>query len=109
MWWCQSRYGNQSIGLIDNWIRHIKDVYRLHEHYLNTFEDEEERFNKFVEVNAQEQVFDFKTSIVQNAWRNGQDLTLHGWTYGLNSGYVTDLGEHGIKFRVRRSVQTKIL
>ena len=84
--------GNQSIGLIDNWIRHIKDVYRLHEHYLNTFEDEEERFNKFVEVNAQEQVFDLaKTSIVQNAWRNGQDLTLHGWTYGLNSGYVTDL------------------
>jgi carbonic anhydrase len=44
------------------------------------------RFNKFVEVNAQEQVFDCKTSIVQNAWRNGQDLTLHGWTYGLNSG-----------------------
>lgn len=85
--------GNQSIGLIDNWIRHIKDVYRLHEHYLNTFEDEEERFNKFVEVNAQEQVFDLaKTSIVQNAWKNGQDLTLHGWTYGLNSGYVTDLG-----------------
>jgi carbonic anhydrase len=84
--------GNQSIGLIDNWIRHIKDVYRLHETYLNTIEDEEERFNKFVEVNAQEQVFDLaKTSIVQNAWRNGQELTLHGWTYGLNSGYVTDL------------------
>ncbi len=84
--------GNQSIGIIDNWIRHIKDVYRLHEEYLNTIEDEEERFNKFVEVNAQEQVFDLaKTSIVQNAWRNGQDLTLHGWTYGLNSGYVTDL------------------
>jgi len=85
--------GNQSIGLIDNWIRHIKDVYRIHENYLNAVEDEEERFNKFVEVNAQEQVFDLaKTSIVQNAWRNGQDLTLHGWTYGLNSGYVTDLG-----------------
>lgn len=85
--------GNQSIGLIDNWIRHIKDVYRLHEHYLNTIEDEEDRFNKFVEINAQEQVFDLaKTSIVQNAWRNGQELTLHGWTYGLNSGYVTDLG-----------------
>jgi len=85
--------GNQSIGLIDNWIRHIKDVYRLHEDYLNSFEDEDERFNKFVEVNVQEQVFDLaKTSIVQGAWRNGQDLTLHGWTYGLNSGYVTDLG-----------------
>jgi carbonic anhydrase len=65
----------------------------LHEHYLDTIEDEEERFNKFVEVNAQEQVFDLaKTSIVQNAWRNGQELSLHGWTYGLNSGYVTDLG-----------------
>jgi carbonic anhydrase len=85
--------GNASIGIIDNWIRHIKDVYRLHEHYLDTIKDEEERFNKFVEVNAQEQVFDLaKTSIVQNAWRNGQELTLHGWTYGLNSGYVTDLG-----------------
>ncbi len=85
--------GNQSIGLIDNWIRHIKDVYRLHEHYLDTIENEEDRFNKFVEVNAQEQVFDLaKTSIVQNAWRNGQELSLHGWTYGLNSGYVTDLG-----------------
>jgi carbonic anhydrase len=85
--------GNQSIGLIDNWIRHIKDVYRLHDAYLNSIEDEDERFNKFVEINAQEQVFDLaKTSIVQNAWRNGQELTLHGWTYGLNSGYVTDLG-----------------
>ncbi|MCX6171749.1 MAG: carbonate dehydratase [Flavobacterium sp.] len=85
--------GNQSIGLIDNWIRHIKDVYRLHEDYLNSFENEEDRFNKFVEINVQEQVFDLaKTSIVQGAWRNGQDLTLHGWTYGLNSGYVTDLG-----------------
>ncbi|RXR21657.1 carbonate dehydratase [Flavobacterium stagni] len=84
--------GNQSIGLIDNWIRHIKDVYRLHEDYLNSIEDQEERFNKFVEINVQEQVFDLaKTSIVQGAWRNGQNLTLHGWVYGLNSGYVTDL------------------
>ena len=84
--------GNQSVGIIDNWIRHIKDVYRLHEDYLNTFKDEEERFNKFVEVNVQEQVFDLaKTSIVQSAWKNGQDLALHGWTYGLNSGYITDL------------------
>lgn len=85
--------GNQSIGLIDNWIRHIKDVYRLHEDYLNSIKDEEVRFNQFVEINVQEQVFDLaKTSIVQNAWKNGQDLTLHGWAYGLNSGYVTDLG-----------------
>lgn len=84
--------GNQSIGIIDNWIRHIKDVYRLHEDYLNSFEDEEERFNMFVEINVKEQVYDLaKTSIVQAAWRSGQELMLHGWAYGLNSGYVTDL------------------
>ena len=84
--------GNDSIGIIDNWIRHIKDVYRLHDKYLNSIIDEDERFNKFVELNVKEQVFDLaKTSIVQSAWRNGQELTLHGWVYGLNSGFVTDL------------------
>lgn len=84
--------GNDSIGIIDNWIRHIKDVYRLHDEYLNSIVDEKERFNAFVELNVKEQVFDLaKTSIVQAAWRNGQNLTLHGWAYGLNSGYVTDL------------------
>lgn len=84
--------GNDSIGLIDNWIRHIKDVYRLHHVYLDSILDENDRFNKFVELNVKEQVFDLaKTSIVQGAWRNGQDLTLHGWAYGLNSGFVTDL------------------
>lgn len=84
--------GNDSIGIIDNWIRHIKAVYRLHNKYLDSIVDENDRFNKFVEINVKEQVFDLaKTSIVQSAWRNGQDLTLHGWAYGLNSGYVTDL------------------
>ena len=85
--------GNSSIGIIDNWIRHIKDVYRLHNTYLDAIEDEDQRFNTFVEINVKEQVFDLaKTSIVQSAWKNGQTLTLHGWVYGLNSGYVTDLG-----------------
>uniref|UniRef100_UPI004048C697 carbonate dehydratase n=1 Tax=Flavobacterium sp. TaxID=239 RepID=UPI004048C697 len=85
--------GNSSIGIIDNWIRHIKDVYRFHQKYLDSISDEKERFNKFVELNVKEQVMDLaKTSIVQNAWKNGQELSLHGWVYGLNSGYVTDLG-----------------
>lgn len=84
--------GNQSIGIIDNWIRHIKNVYRLHNTYLDSIQDETERFNTFVELNVKEQVFDLaKTSIVQGAWKNNQDLTLHGWVYGLNSGFVTDL------------------
>ena len=84
--------GNDSIGIIDNWIRHIKDVYRLHKEELDAVVNEDDRFNKFVEINVKEQVFDLaKTSIVQSAWKKGQELTLHGWAYGLNSGYVTDL------------------
>ena len=84
--------GNNSYGVIDNWIRHIKSIYRLHKEDLDAVLDENERFNKFVEINAREQVLDLaKTSIVQNAWKNGQELHLHGWVYGLNSGYVTDL------------------
>jgi len=85
--------GNSSIGVIDNWIRHIKDVYRFHHIELDAISDEKERFNKFVELNVKEQVFDLaKTSIVQSAWKNGQELSIHGWVYGLNSGYITDLG-----------------
>lgn len=84
--------GNDSIGLIDNWIRHIKDVYRHHHTYLDSIVDEKDRFNAFVELNVKEQVLDLaKTSIVQGAWKNGQDLNLHGWVYGLNSGIVKDL------------------
>ena len=83
---------NDSIGIIDNWIRHTKDVYRFHQKTLDDVTDDVERFNKFVELNVTEQVYDLaKTSIVQNAWRNGQELQLHGWVYGLNSGFVTDL------------------
>ena len=85
--------GNSSIGIIDNWIRHIKDVYRFHQNELDAITNEKERFNKFVEINVKEQVMDLaKTSIVQTAWKNGQELSLHGWVYGLNDGYVTDLG-----------------
>ena len=85
--------GNDSIGIIDNWIRHIKDIYRLHDKYLNGIADETARFNAFVEINVKEQVFDLaKTSIIQSAWKNGQEVAIHGWVYGLNSGFVTDLG-----------------
>ncbi len=83
---------NQSIGIIDNWIRNIKDVYRVNKEELNSIENETEKFNRLVELNVKEQVYNLaKTSIVQNAWNNGQELYLHGWVYGLNSGYVTDL------------------
>jgi carbonic anhydrase len=84
---------NQQFGLIDNWLRHIKDVYRYHHKELDAIEDETLRARRFVEVNVQEQVHDLgKTSIVQNAWKNNQPLHLHGWVYDLHDGLINDLG-----------------
>ena len=84
--------GNASVGLIDNWLRHIKDTYRFNKAELNAIEDETEKFNRFVELNTMEQVLNLaKTSIVQNAWANGQELHVHGWVYGIGSGLVQDL------------------
>ena len=85
--------GNQPIGLIDNWIRHIKDVYRFHSTELNAIVDEESKFRRFVEVNVQEQVLDLaKTSILQSAWNDKQPLEIHGWVYDVKDGIVKDLG-----------------
>lgn len=84
--------GNSSYGIIDNWIRHIKDVYRFHQAELDSVKDENERFDRFVELNVREQVHDLaKTSIVQAAWARGQELHLHGWVYGVGSGVIKDL------------------
>lgn len=84
--------GSQSHGLVDNWIRHIKDTYRFHKDELDAIKNEDERFNRFVEVNVTEQVYDLaKTSIVQQAWENGQELYLHGWVYSVGSGIIKDL------------------
>ena len=86
---------NQQFGLIDNWLRHIKDVYRYHHKELDAIEDETLRARRFVEVNVQEQVHDLgKTSIVQNAWKRNQPLHLHGWVYDINDGLINDLGVH---------------
>jgi carbonic anhydrase len=83
---------NDSIGIIDNWIRHIKDVYRFHQEELDAIESEEERYKRFIELNVVEQVFDLaKTSIVQKAWSIEQPLSIHGWVYGLDNGLVKDL------------------
>jgi carbonic anhydrase len=83
---------NNSFGIIDNWIRHIKDVYRFHKKELEAISDEDERFDRFVELNVREQVQDLaKTSIVQNAWNRKQSLHLHGWVYGVGSGIIKDL------------------
>lgn len=88
----QAALKHQSIGLIDNWIRHIKDVYRLHKETLDSIENDQEKWDLLVELNVKEQVFGLaKTSIVQNAWHNKQDLHLHGWAYGVGDGIIKDL------------------
>ncbi len=95
--------GHDSVGLIDNWLRHIKDVYRFHQIELDAMEDEEKRFNRFVEINIREQVYNLaKTSIVQGSWKAGKSLAVHGWVYGLNSGYITDLG---VNFRSNQDLE----
>lgn len=84
---------NEQYGLVDNWLRHIKDVYRLHQEELDSIPDEEARFNRFVELNVIEQVFDLsKTSIIQNAWRGRSYPMIHGWIYDLRTGILQDLG-----------------
>jgi len=84
--------GNNQFGLIDNWLRHIKDVYRLHADELDAITDETERSNRLVELNVIENVNNLcKTSIVQNAWKNGQDLSVHGWVYSLSTGVINDM------------------
>ncbi len=83
---------NVHVGIIDNWIRHIKDVYRLHQQELDAIENEDLRFKRFVELNVIEQVNDLaKTSIVQGAWKKNQKIGIHGWVYGLEDGLIKDL------------------
>ena len=83
---------NKQFGLIDNWLRHIKDVYRLHSHEVDLISNEADRINRLVELNVIEQVFNLcKTTIVQNAWKERPDLQVHGWVIQLNSGFVKDL------------------
>lgn len=83
---------NQQFGLIDNWLRHIKDVYRLHSHELDRITDESIKLDRLVELNVIEQVYNLcKTTIVQNAWREREDLEIHGWVIDLKTGLVKDL------------------
>jgi carbonic anhydrase len=79
----------KSFGIINNWIRNIKDVYRLHEDELLAIESEEKRVDRLVELNVQEQVLNLaKTSIVQSAWYSEHRPHLHGWVYGLANGII---------------------
>ena len=83
----------ESHGLIDNWLRHVQDVQRDHQRELRQCRDDRGRLDRLCELNVVEQVRNIgRTTIVQDAWRRGHPLELHGWIYGLKDGIITDLG-----------------
>lgn len=81
--------GNDSLGLIDNWVRNIKDVYRFNQEEIESCSDEESKFKKLVEVNVKEQINNLsKTNIIQKAWKDTNLPYLHGWVYDLKDGII---------------------
>jgi carbonic anhydrase len=80
--------------LLNMWLRNIKDVYRIHRDELDSIKNEEEKTNRLVELNVQEQVQNLaKTSIIQKAWHQGKRPHLHGWVYGLKDGLIKQVFE----------------
>lgn len=83
----------RQFGIIDNWLSHIKDVYRLHHDEIDAIQDPQARSKRMVELNVAEQVFNLcTTSIVQNAWRERDDLAVHGMVIETGTGELLDLG-----------------
>ncbi len=81
------------LGLIDNWLLHLKDIYRKHSVQLDGLVDFEDRFRRFCEINVVEQVMNVcNTTVVRGAWERGQELAVHGWIYGIGDGRLRDLG-----------------
>ncbi|GGI86901.1 carbonate dehydratase [Shewanella gelidii] len=78
-------------GLIDNWLGHLRDIYRIHKQELDQLDDTA-KFNKMCELNVIEQVANVSsTTSVQDAWARGQDVSIHGWIYGVDNGLLSDL------------------
>ncbi|MEZ5581464.1 MAG: carbonate dehydratase [Candidatus Competibacteraceae bacterium] len=84
---------NHPHGLIDNWLGHIRDMYHRREDELMLIADEDKRIDRLSELNVMEQVKNVgNTTIVQEAWRRGFPLFVHGWIYGISNGLLKDLG-----------------
>ncbi|GAC1396826.1 MAG: carbonate dehydratase [Sediminibacterium sp.] len=80
--------------VLNMWLRHIKDVYRLHQQQLDEIKDEEKKFDRLVELNVKEQVMHLaKTSIIQRAWKNDNRPDIHGWVYSLKDGIINPIFE----------------
>ena len=79
-------------GLIDNWLDHIREIYRRRQEELLAIPDETQRMNRLCELNVAAQVIHVgHTTAVQEAWKRGQPLCLHGWIYGISNGLLKDL------------------
>jgi carbonic anhydrase len=79
-------------GLIDNWLRHIRDIYQRRADELDGLTDHTARVNRLCELNVIEQAMNVgNTTVMQDAWRRGQDVTIHGWIYDLHDGLLEDL------------------
>ena len=86
------------IGLADNWLRHVQDVADRHREFLAALPDDAQADDRLCELNVIEQVVNVcQTTIVQDAWERGQELTVHGWVYGLHDGLLRDLGVSIVK------------
>ncbi|QQR86787.1 MAG: carbonate dehydratase [Flavobacteriales bacterium] len=86
-------------GPASNWVREIRDVMRFHHGELMAIHDEERRFDRLVELNVAEQVYDLsRTSVIRDAWSNGRKVQVHGWVYGLSDGLIKDLGVTRTRF-----------
>ena len=82
----------ESLGLVDNWLRHVQDVREKHDAELAKLPDQARRHDRLCELNVIEQVANVcQTSIVRDAWRRGQSVSVHGWIYGLQDGLLRDL------------------
>ena len=83
-----------SFGIINKWLRNIKDVYRIHREEFYSIPDENKRVDRLIELNVMEQVMNLaKTSIIQEAWKENNAPHLHGWVYGLNDGIIKPIME----------------
>ncbi len=90
----QAAMTQKSLGIINKWLRNIKDVYRFHREEIDAIKDETKRTDRLVELNVEEQVLNLaKTSIIQKAWKENNAPDLHGWVYGLHNGLIKPLLE----------------
>jgi len=84
--------GSEKFGLVDNWLRHLRDVREKHDRLLAGLPHFERRHDRLCELNVIEQVVNVcETSILEGAWQRGQGVTVHGWVYGLRDGFLRDL------------------